>query len=356
MTTPGVHFVGSIPLSSAEAVFRAVAETVGPYAHRIPDGETGERTGWVGFQVPMLMRHPSFELVPSVAPGEGAGAVDNVVRGDSENYTRPVFRLRDDADPAALTFGDLGYAKAATASYAIFKTLKSAGDIAEQTRFQVCLPTPLAPLLMFVAPADRLRVEPAYEAAMLAELERLIAAVPAAELAVQWDVAPEMALLEGVWPAPFDDVEKGVLDRLVRLGSAVPPGAELGFHLCYGDLGHEHFVQPKDAALLTRIANGITAGLSRPVRWIHLPVPRDRDDDGYFAPLRDLRLPEGTDLFLGLIHNTDGVEGARRRIAAARRYVPVFGIGTECGFGRRPAETVPGLLELHHTVAAELGS
>jgi hypothetical protein len=28
-----------------------------------------------------------------------------------------------------------------------------------------------------------------------------------------------------------------------------------------------------------------------------------------------------------------------------------FGIATECGFGRRPPETVPGLIDLHREVA-----
>jgi hypothetical protein len=31
--------------------------------------------------------------------------------------------------------------------------------------------------------------------------------------------------------------------------------------------------------------------------------------------------------------------------------VPAFGISTECGLGRRPPETVPGLLDLHAAVA-----
>jgi hypothetical protein len=66
-----------------------------------------------------------------------------------------------------------------------------------------------------------------------------------------------------------------------------------------------------------------------------MPVPRHRDDDAYFAPLRDLDIGEAK-LYLGLVHHTDGVEGARRRLATARKYITGFGIATECGFGRRP--------------------
>ena len=44
---------------------------------------------------------------------------------------------------------------------------------------------------------------------------------------------------------------------------------------------------------------------------------------------------------LGLVHYTDGVVGTRRRIATAGKYLDDFLIATECGFGRRPPETVP---------------
>ncbi len=139
----------------------------------------------------------------------------------------------------------------------------------------------------------------------------------------------------------------GVLARLVRLGMAVPADVELGYHLCYGDAGHTHFVQPKDTANLVAVANGIAAGVTRPIQWLHLPVPRERDDAAYFAPLAGLKLHPETELFLGLVHLSDGVAGTERRIAAARSVVPEFGIATECGFGRRPPETVAALLQVH---------
>ena len=40
-----------------------------------------------------------------------------------------------------------------------------------------------------------------------------------------------------------------------------------------------------------------------------------------------------------------------RRLAAAKQVVTDFGVATECGFGRRPPETVPGLIDLHFEVA-----
>jgi hypothetical protein len=101
---------------------------------------------------------------------------------------------------------------------------------------------------------------------------------------------------------------------------------------------------------MVEVHNRLMGRLSRPINYIHMPVPADRSDDAYFKPLRELKLNSRTRLFLGLIHDTDGVEGTRRRIAVAEKYIPDFGIATECGFGRRPPETIPNLLRVHSEV------
>ena len=135
------------------------------------------------------------------------------------------------------------------------------------------------------------------------------------------------------------------------LGNHVPEDVELGYHLCYGDAGHKHFVEPEDTTRLVEVANGISAGLKRSLNWISMPVPRNRSDDAYFAPLKNLQLHPETELYLGLVHYTDGVVGTQRRIKAAQRVIADFGVATECGFGRRPSETIPELLHIHSKVA-----
>jgi hypothetical protein len=50
-----------------------------------------------------------------------------------------------------------------------------------------------------------------------------------------------------------------------------------------------------------------------------MPVPRGRDGAGYFAPLKGLKVDNGTELYLGLVHRTDGVSGTVRRMAVANR-------------------------------------
>jgi hypothetical protein len=80
-------------------------------------------------------------------------------------------------------------------------------------------------------------------------------------------------------------------------------------------------------------------------------VPRDRSDVAYFRPLVSLKRDKIRELYVGLIHLTDGVEGALRRLKAAKEVIADFGLATECGFGRRPPETILALLELHREVA-----
>jgi hypothetical protein len=77
----------------------------------------------------------------------------------------------------------------------------------------------------------------------------------------------------------------------------------------------------------------------------------ERDDVAYFEPLKNLKLPRGTELYLGLVHRTDGIAGARGRLAAAKTVLTDFGVATECGFGRRPPESVSALLDLHRETA-----
>ncbi len=340
----GAHLVGSLPLADADAVFRAAAETLGDRLRTIPDGETGERTIWIQWQAGVFAEHPDLEVNP-------------VPEGQYAPFDQ--YRLRAGADPAHLRFERLGYAEQAERSFARFAELQQEGAIADHVRLQVSLPTPAAPVTQVVAPDWRAAVEPAYEEALLREVDQLARALPHDRLAVQWDVAIEVGMWEGLgglFTPWFDDVHDAIIERLARISARVPDDVALGYHLCYGDYGHEHFVQPADTANLVALANRLSEAVGRPIAWVHLPVPRERDDAAYFAPLRDLRLHPETQLHLGLVHHTDGAEGARRRIAAAQDTIEDFGVATECGFGRRPAEQVRPLLELHRELTGPVAS
>ena len=343
-----IHIVGSVALPTVEDVFRVIGVTLGTRVKRLPDGEVGSRSNWIQWQEHVVKAHPQLVVATDDAdrraePREEQGA--HVTMQFASSY-----RIADSVDPADLAFENLGYADAALESYETFRRLKAQGDVPEDTRFQVSLPTPVAFLEHFIARRSQASVEGPYEARMLAEVSEIAEHVPHRELAIQWDVSKEMAIWEGLWSIYFDDTQSGIAGRLARLGDAVPQEVELGYHLCYGDFNHSHWKEPEDTANMVAVANAVSAAIGRPVQWLHMPVPRDRSDDAYFAPLMGLQLPPGTELFLGLVHHTDGIDGTRRRIATAEKFIPDFGISTECGMGRRPPETIPELLRVHAEV------
>ena len=248
-------------------------------------------------------------------------------------------------------FGPLGYAAAAINSYDDFKRARSEGKIPSGTRFQVSLPTPIAVVMTFTEPDAIQHIWPIYEKRLNEEVDEIAAAIPHQDLAIQWDIAAEICfVLEN--PEMVKVIPMEVLvASIARASGHVPAEVELGLHLCYGDPGHKHVVEPKDTKLMVDFTNKFVAGIKHAIAWVHMPVPREREDVAYFAPLKGLKIDPRTELYLELVHRTDGVAGARRRLAAAKQVLTNFGVATECGFGRRPPETVPDLIELHREVA-----
>lgn len=336
-----VHLVGSIGLPTVNGVFETVASTVGAYVKRCPDGEIGGRRLWITWQWPLLRAAHFLEPARDRAIPE-VGIAPLRVKAGTANET--------------IEFGELGYALEARSSYQDFLAVRARGALPPGTRFQVSLPTPTAVIGAFVIPEDFDRVMPAYEQAMIAEARRLCEAIPSEDLALQWDVCFEMLQWDGRLPhMPLEPgTERAFEQRFHRLCSHVPAGVELGFHLCYGDMDGKHGIEPIDLGKAVSLANLICASAGRTVHWVHMPVPISRDDDGYFQPLTGLRLQAQTELFLGLVHGSDGVAGTLRRMAVASRHTPKFGIATECGMGRaRSPAAVSDLLQIHADAARQ---
>lgn len=344
MTTDRLHLIGSIPLESSEQVFRTLAAELGQHLKRMPDGETGERSRWVYFQRQMLLDHPAMELDPTLPPYKFVQWDGKVVREIEQ------VRFKAGVDPATVAF-ETGYDKAALASWEVFKRLRAPGAIASGTRFQVCLPTPHASGYLYVGGPARETYFGVYERALKAALANIVQEIPATDLSIQWDVCQEVLAFEGYFKDRPPHYKRQTFDMLGRLGDAVPDGVELGYHLCYGSPRDEHLVQPKDASILVEMMEGIVAATKRNVDFLHIPVPKGRTDEDYYAPLKAWKRPAGTKLYLGLLHHDDAA-GDRARVVAARRAIDDFGLSAECGWGRTEPGRLPGLLK-GHRVAAE---
>lgn len=341
-----VHFVGSVPLHDCGEVFRTLAGELGPYVRRLPDGETGERSRWIFFQREMLEAHPAMEIDPTVPPLRMLDWTGALLR-----ETR-LLRIKPEIDQGTIDF-PTGYDEAALQSWEVFRALREEGTIPAGTRFQVSLPTPNSSGYMYVSPQGRPAYLAAYERALLAALRRIVEAIPAQDLSIQWDICQEVLVFEGYFTGRPSDYKRVMFATIGRLGDAVPDAVEMGFHLCYGSPADKHLVQPKDAGILVEIMNGIGAAVRRRIDYMHIPVPREYTDAAYFVPLRDWRRGTVGRLYLGLIHHDDEA-GNAARIAAARGVVGEFGVASECGWGRSDPARLPGLLRSHRRAAEGL--
>lgn len=169
--------------------------------------------------------------------------------------------------------------------------------------------------------------------------------------------------------ADFRRLPADAMDRycesMAELSAAVPEDVWLGLHVCYGSMGHKagesadsaHYVPISDLSVGVEMLNRGVAACGRRVDFAHMPVQFAHGlHDEYYQPLERLDVGDAR-VYLGLIDSTDGVEGALARQEVAARHLASFGLGTACGWGRRPAtETVEGLIDLERDVALRLSS
>jgi len=342
---PIVHFVGSIPLPDSETVFLTLSQAVGKHLIRLPDGETGIRKTWIRFLQDVLAGNSAIEFAKDVPPFKFVQWDGKLVREIPRLRVKPGATI----DPASFK---TGYADMAIESWKIFERLQKAGDIPAGVKFQISIPTPIAPTYNNMVPADRPKVLAALVPHFIGEVAQIAKALPNDRIAVQWDVCQEVLAWEGYYePGPVD-IRRETVDVLTRIGDGVPASIEFGYHLCYGSPADEHMVLPKDMGIMVEMTNAVVSGVKRPIQFFHMPVVKARTDDAYFAPLKNLKLRPETELYLGLIHHNDAA-GDAARLMAARRHHRVDGVGTECGMARGDPARLPALLAAHAR-AAEL--
>src|SRR4029078_9934858 len=87
----------------------------------------------------------------------------------------------------------------------------------------------------------------------------------------------------------------------LRCCERVPELVLVGFHLCYGDYGHQHFKQPESIQMQVDLVNAVNAAAQRPLDWAAFTVPQATDDRGSSAPLSGLAAGPETELYFALV-------------------------------------------------------
>ncbi len=341
-----VHLIGSVPFSNETEVFTVVSRELGPFLARIPDGETGERSDWITWLEPVFADHEAFE--PSGELFQLHGAMQKRDRR---------YRLKAGFSPERVTFGNLPYGDIAIRSYEAFAVLKRQGIVPSHCKFQVDLVPAHSVIFLYVQEDLQRTIDEPFNDAVLREIDKIATHIPHDQLSIQFDIASAVfARLERAQPSPYgrdkEEMQETFASIVLRLANRVPADVDLLFHFCYGDRAHKHVVEPTDMGDMVEFANRLARQVRRPIQLVHMPVPRNRSDDEYFAPLKRLELSPETEVCLGLVHYTDGVEGTLTRLRTARKYIENFAIAAECGFGRRDPATIPELLRIHREVAS----
>lgn len=343
-----VYLVGSVPFSNAREVFEKTSAALGELLPRIPDGETGARLDWINALEPVFQDSPFLER-----------ADEAYLRSSNPNPNFFRYQLRDGFKIADVQFDNLPDAQIANDSYREFSRLKKEGKIGAGVKYQTQLVTAFSIIRRFIVERQQAEFEPLYAKALQAEQDKICSTIPHHELALQWDIASGVfERLERGQPNRFGanvvEMMETFTSQAANYANLVPADIDLILHLCYGDNQHKHTIEPSSSRLMVDFANLVSQKIKRSIQLIHMPVPRYRLDDDYYMPLRDLKLKPGTEIALGLIHHTDGVEGSMSRAKLAMKYLPDFQLATECGWGRRDPSTIPELMKIHREVAARL--
>lgn len=360
-TDKPVLLIGAVGGDTSEEVFRVLGPTVGDLAIGIPDGEPGLRRFWILFVAERTWRvHPDMELVRENA--ENPPGMPPFVPGGYHDF-------KWFAPKAGITelspVETLGYPAEAAESYALFRRLRDEGVFPADARFQQCLPFPDDACRLVTNSADSLALMvDCYIDVLQRDVARLCEIIPPEELVIQWDTNWETVAIEHgdhlpdtppMQFKPHGDPMDRYRRYIRKLNAIVPEPVKLGLHLCYGDLHHKHFKDPDDLLASVKMANAAAEESTRFIDFVHMSVPRHRNDDAYFAPLDDLNIGDTT-VYAGLVHYTDGVAGTLERLAAFQRhYGGPLGVATECGIGRRPIDhSMETLLAIHRDVAAQI--
>lgn len=342
-----VLLLGSVPLETAREAMRLCAQELAGGIDCLTDGETGFRKEFIqGMALTTFYGHPDLDAIQRPTQGWRPANYKDLWK----------FRVRA---AVKLRLDHLQFAADAIKSYDDFCALRRDGLIGSNVRFMVALPlTDTGTMPFGVTWDDCAKLYDAFQEALIREIQRIADNIPPNELCIQWDCPVETINLATGYRAPAGGGEAPKSPPLERfanslqlVAAAVPDPALIGVHLCYGDLGGRHVVEPTDLGDCVAMANAASARVRRPIDYFHFPVPIDRADEPYFRPLTGLNTPKAR-LYLGLIHEKDGLEGAIKRARAARKFVSAFGVSTECGLGRRRPEILPTLLKLHREAAS----
>jgi hypothetical protein len=237
---------------------------------------------------------------------------------------------------------DLGLVAAARSASPEFTALRDQlAQVPRPPRFLVGIPGDIDLALFTFGPAGPVRHLRPFTEALAATMHQADALL-GDDVVFQIEVPAELVLLARA-PAQARPALAALLARrITALAQGAPEGAQLGVHLCLGDMNHRALGQMPDAGPVVLLANALAARwpAGRPLRYVHVPLAAADDpppeDPAFYQPLSGLRLVSDIEFIAGFAHEDQdaGTQFRIRRMIEDAVGHPV-GISTSCGLGRR---------------------
>ncbi len=302
-------------------MFTAVSRELGPYLKCIPDGETGERLDWITWLEPVFAEHPAFEPSDEVFQLHGGVQAASALPAQARRR-----RSRASSSDNLFYGGDI-----AIRSLRRLRRAEAARMFPRRAGFQIDLVPAHSVIWLYVQEDLQRAVDTLFNDAVLREIDKIAAAIAARSNRQSSSILRRrsFARLERAQRSPYgatkEEMQETFTQIVLRLANRVPADIDLLFHFCYGDAGHKHVVEPTDMGDMVEFANRLSrqvypADPSHPYAGAAQP----HADDAYFAPLDRLKLKPDTELCLGLVHYTDGVDGTVRWLDAAKKHRAAF--------------------------------
>jgi len=240
----------------------------------------------------------------------------------------------------------------ARASLEALDALKNAAVLPSGVRATLSLAAPFQ-ITRFAKTGDRVPNDAAYAAWLMTEIERIVTDIPSSrtDLAIQIKL-PFADLAEAAGTDTANDtLSDTLLDSVTNIIDAVSETIPVAVHMnCRDGAGFK--IQPEHFANMVALSNRLKGRCVRRIDLVHIPVPLVVSDESFFAPLRRLALRPESRLCLGLIHLSDGLDGAMRRVKLARAGFPEFAVAARSGFAAREPAVIADFLKLHADVAS----
>ncbi len=341
--------VGSLPFSNEEEAMNISLEILGESLLCLPDGEIGKvsdeypkgsRSSWIMTVVNILSADKeNWEIVKERGKiNEDWGFQADYSEGEKIKPKRSPSDIYEH-----LYFGYHDYFNE---SYPIFKKLRDTHNRPE-LKFLVGVPTGLGITFSVTSPITALRYAKIFNKRIAYEINKILK-VAKDDVIIQIEVPGEFKMASTL-PSFLMKLAIRSINSLI---SMIDKDAQVGIHICLGDLNNIALTSAKSLKKMVKFSNLLVDSFSQDHRliYVHYPLAEGRvpppTNREYYEPLRNINLPEGTHFFSGSVHEGLSTE---ENLSIIKIIDDIrgsnVGIASSCGLGRRPRDVGKYILE-----------